>query len=315
MKYLDYTAHLDLTHNKFYESSAPEMEVQVENQPHRITKYYISRENQSENTEAEVEQQELREETVTIFVEVSGEITEEPEQPEANTEEGAVVTVAGLEGLKEEGEKLFDIIVPTSDSSVMQIDVSKIKPTLSQRLTERFRKSEVPRDLRDVTLPEEDEELLRRCPEPDDLLSGDLTRYQIQSKSVTSSKYESCPSRQAHLCPYCRQVLRSKYSLASHINVVHRKHKTVLCQICDKSFATNSELGKHNRAVHDEDREELVECEECGERVRRCYLNRHRSYRHSKNNKPKICQKCGKDFKSRETMLTHVRKYHNLIKS
>jgi len=317
-KFLDFTVHLDITHNKFNESPAPKVEVTVEEQPqsHRITKYYISKENESElSEERELEQQELREETVTIYVDVAGQITDESEQSEAKTQfdmiEQERSEVAEIEWSEENGEKLFDIVVPTGDSSVMHIDVTKIKPTLSERLTERFRKSEVPRDLRDVTLPAEDEELLRRCPSPDQLLSSDLTRYQIQRKAVTSTKYESCPSRQAHLCPYCRQVLKSKYSLDSHIKVVHRKIKTVKCQICDKSFSNNSELGKHNRAVHDEDRDELVECGECGEQVKKCYLNRHRSYRHSKNNKTKICPKCGKDFKSRETMLAHVRKYHS----
>ena len=304
-KFLDFTAHIDISHGKF---GAP----QVEDKSSLLTKYYITREEEPVNNDQEEEMHEVSQESVTILVDVSGNIIENVEETVENidnkVDEGKVLNpqreVAGV--------KLFDIIIPTSDPKDLQIDVAKLDPVLSHKLSERFRKEEdVPRDLRNVKLSAEDEELLSRCPEPENLSPGELGKYQIQSKTgKMKTKYENCPSRQAHLCPYCRQILKSKYTLSCHIAVVHLRHKPLSCHLCDKSFATKSDLVKHNKAQHDHSKDELVQCEDCGEEVRRPYLNRHRSYRHSKNSLPKTCDKCGKEFKSRETMLKHVRKIH-----
>lgn len=315
IKFLEFSAHLDTVHNKFGQSSDPNLVNQVKPEiadtSHLITKYYFSKENTNGPEIIEEEFDELQvvcEETMTISVDGSGKIIDESDQREVKTDvesnnaEARQLAGPRVEVAELEGEKLFDIIIPPSDMA---------KPIQSQRLTERFRKEDVPRDLRNVTLSEEDEELLRSCPGPDQLGLMELARYQIQSKAVTKNKYEACPSRQAHLCPYCRQVLRTRNSLSSHIAVVHKKQKNVTCHLCGKGCATKAELTKHNLAVHDQTRGELVVCQDCGEHVRKCYLNRHRSYKHSKNNKTKICDKCGKDFKSRETMLKHVRKIHS----
>ena len=306
-KFLDFAAHLDISHGRFGA-------LQTEDQSSLVTKYYITREEEPKDNDQE-EMQEVSQESVTILVDVSGNIIENIEET-VQSEENKVGEDEVLLPAKEvDGVKLFDIIIPTNNPKELQYDVEKLepRPVLSQKLSERFRKEEeeVPRDLRNVKLSEEDEELLGRCPEPENLILGELGKYQIQSKAgKMKTRYESCPSRQAHLCPYCRQILKSKYALSSHIAVIHLKHKPLSCHLCDKSFATKADLVKHNQALHDEGRNDLVQCEDCGEQVRKPCLNRHRSYRHSKNTLPKICDKCGKDFKSRETMLKHVRKIH-----
>ena len=301
-KFLEFAAHIDISHGKY---GAPK------DQSSLMTKYYITREEEPKDSDQE-EMQEVSQESVTILVDVSGNIIENIEET-VQSEENKVVEVL-IPGKEVDGVKLFDIIIPDNNPKDLPIDVEKLTPppVLSIKLSERFRKEEeVPRDLRNVKLSAYDEELLGRRPEPENLILGDLGKYQIQSKvGKLRTKYESCPSRQAHLCPYCRQILKSKYALSSHIAVIHLKHKPLSCQLCDKTFATNSDLVKHNKAQHDENRNDLVQCEDCGEQVRKPYLNRHRSYRHSKNTLPKICDKCGKDFKSRETMLKHVRKFH-----
>ena len=302
-KFLDFAAHIDISHGKFGAR-------QDEDKSPLTTKYYITREEEPRDQE---EIQEVSQESVSILVDVSGNIIENIEETvqseDQSVGEGQVLLPAKDGG----GVKLFDIIIPTTNPPDLQIEVARAGPVLSHRLSERFRREEdVPRDLRNLQLSPEDEELLGRRPEPENLSQGQLGQYQIQRKAgKMARKYENCPSRQAHLCPYCRQILKSKYALSSHIAVIHLKHKPLSCQLCDKTFATNSDLVKHNKAQHDENRNDLVQCEDCGEQVRKPYLNRHRSYRHSKNTLPKTCDKCGKDFKSRETMLKHVRKLHS----
>merc|ERR1719282_90357 len=201
----------------------------------------------------------------------------------------------------EGGVKLFDIIVPTvaeaGDPQEVQVRVDVQQLTaiqseqdmfVSERLSVMFTRegASLPRDLRGAPLALGDEALLRLAPTPSDLSPGDLDKYRIQERSVrrkTEKKYKNCPSRQAHLCPYCRSVMKSKANLRDHIASLHTKQKTFLCELCEKAFLTSSDLTKHFRSIHDSNKDELVECGVCGEKVRRAYLGRHRSYRHSSN--------------------------------
>ena len=225
------------------------------------------------------------------------------------------------------GVKLFDIIVPAvaeaGDPQEVQVRVDVAQLTaiqsaqdmfVSERLSVMLTRegADLPRDLRDAPLTLGDEALLRLAPPPCDLSPSDLDKYRIEDRagSKNAKKYRNCPSRQAHLCPYCRSVMKSKANLRNHIASVHTGQKTFLCELCEKTFLTSSDLTKHFRNVHDSSKDELVECGVCGEKVRRAYLGRHRSYRHSNNNRPRECGKCGKLFKSRETMLKHNRVVH-----
>ena len=228
-----------------------------------------------------------------------------------------------------EGEvRLFDIIVPAmaeaGDPQEVQVRVDVKQLTtiqseedmlVSERLSLMVTRegADLPRDLRDAPLTLGDEALLRLAPPPSELSLGDLDKYRIEERagrSNTGKKYRNCPSRQAHLCPYCRSVMKSKANLRNHVASVHTKQKTFLCELCDKTFLTSSDLTKHFRSVHDSGKDELVECGVCGEKVRRAYLARHTSYRHADNTRPRDCDKCGKLFKSRETMLKHKRVIH-----
>ena len=189
---------------------------------------------------------------------------------------------------------------------------------VSERLSLMYTREGVtlPRDLRDAPLALADEALLKLAPPPSELTLSDLDKYRIEARNVrnkTLQRYSNCPSRQAHLCPYCRSVMKSKANLRNHIASVHTKQKTFLCELCDKMFLTSSDLTKHFRAVHDSSKDEMVECGLCGERVRRAYLGRHTSYRHARNNLPRHCDKCLKEFKSRETMLRHKRTVHGPV--
>ena len=247
----------------------------------------------------------------------------------AEGEEGNVsLSSVGESVAVEGGVKLFDIIVPAvaeaGDPQEVQVRVDVQQLTaiqseqdmfVSERLSVMFTRegASLPRDLRDAPLALGDEALLRLAPPPSDLSPGDLDKYRIQERSVrskTEKKYKNCPSRQAHLCPYCRSVMKSKANLRNHIASVHTQQKTFLCELCEKTFLTSSDLTKHFRSVHDSSKDDLVECGVCGMKVRRAYLGRHRSYRHSSNALPRDCAKCGKLFKSRETMLKHNRVVH-----
>ena len=105
-------------------------------------------------------------------------------------------------------------------------------------------------------------------------------------------------------------MLRTKDALDRHINVVHLELKKFQCPDCKNKFATKADLKKHVKSSHDEERNVLVTCDFCNEKFRRAYLKRHIYYKHVDCKLSKTCDKCGKDFKTREIMLKHVRNIH-----
>jgi len=183
----------------------------------------------------------------------------------------------------------------------------------TSKLHERFisTKSSLPRSLIGVDLSPEDEAVLKDAPRLEELTSKDLHKYQIgKNERNGSSKFNACPSRQAHLCPYCRKVLKTRHSLSMHISVVHLAEKKIGCEVCDKTFPTKADLVKHNKASHESSGTELVKCDICDQSFKASYMRRHKYYKHTSNSLPKHCGECGKEFKSREIMLKHVRKIH-----
>jgi len=255
------------------------------------------------------------------------EVTEESFRVVAEGEDAVAMSSVEESAAVEGGVKLFDIIVPAvaeAGEVQVRVDVKQltairseqdmfVSERLSLMVTRETGDCDIPRDLRDAALTLGDEALLRLAPPPSDLSLSDLDKYRIEESSGRGKavkKYKSYPSRQAHLCPYCRSVMKSKANLRNHIASVHTRQKTFLCELCEKTFLTSSDLTKHFRSVHDSGKDTLVECGECGERVRRAHLGRHKSYRHSNNKLPRHCDKCGKLFKSRETMLKHKRVVH-----
>ena len=196
--------------------------------------------------------------------------------------------------------------------SLKQMEASSAQPKLFERLVSS--KGELPRSFEGVKLSQEDEGVLASAPKPEEISSRDLSRFQIGKRSLDfpkgGKKWESCPSRQAHLCPYCRQVLKTRNALSRHISVVHLDVKNFQCDQCERSYATKADVMKHVRAVHSELRNVMVECEICGEEFKECYIKRHQYYKHKGNNLPKKCPYCSKDFKTREVMMKHIRKIH-----
>ena len=212
----------------------------------------------------------------------------------------------------ENNEVKFKVVASTKRAFVDTNKASSAQPKLFERLVSS--KFELPRSFEGVKLSQEDEGVLALAPKPEEISTKDLSRFQIGKRSSDfpkgGKKWESCPSRQAHLCPYCRQVLKTRNALGRHISVVHLDVKNFQCDQCEKSYATKADVMKHVRAAHSELRNVLVECDICGEEFKECYLKRHKYYKHKGNNLPKQCPYCSKDFKTREVMMKHIRKIH-----
>jgi hypothetical protein len=170
-------------------------------------------------------------------------------------------------------------------------------------------------------LSKEDELVLLETARADAFSYQDLDRLQVGLAPKSGSagvpartarnRHQFAASRQPHLCPYCRQILRTKWSLKQHICIRHFRIKSAVCNYCEKSYGSEADLRRHVTQVHEEP-ERRVGCQLCGEEVRAAYLKRHMQYRHHKQQQqPANCQECGKLFSKRETMLKHVRVVHH----
>jgi len=202
-------------------------------------------------------------------------------------------------------------------SSTLPTSASSTLPASATKLFERLVSGgeELPRSLEGVALSQEDEGVLAAAPAPRAIQGKDLARFQIgrrvQGGSKPPKKSDSCPSRQAHLCPYCRQVLKTRNALSRHIAVVHLEQRNFECSHqCGKTYATQADMMKHVRAAHSEQGNTMVECEICGDQFKESYLKRHQYYKHKGNHLPRNCSYCGKEFKTREIMMKHIRNIH-----
>jgi hypothetical protein len=170
--------------------------------------------------------------------------------------------------------------------------------------------------LRDEAISEDDQLVLLETANTDAFSYEDLGRLQVGRVPKTGgarlrtarTRHQFAASRQPHLCPYCRQILRTKWSLKQHITVRHFGAKAAACNQCEKSYGSEADLRRHVQEVHAEP-DRKSRCPECGEEVRASYLRRHIQYRHAAR-APASCPLCAKVLKSRENMLKHVRTVH-----
>ena len=103
------------------------------------------------------------------------------------------------------------------------------------------------------------------------------------------------------MCELCSSILKSKASLARHMKSIHgdddnnnhkRKHQTIDCNKCGKTFALRYKkrhLESCNR--HEVNQDNKFICDECEYQTKRKHhLTRHKKRKHSNNF---LCDECG----------------------
>ena len=58
--------------------------------------------------------------------------------------------------------------------------------------------------------------------------------------------------RKPYKCDLCDKSFVLKYSLTSHVSIIHEEKKPFKCDRCDTTFAYKSVLDKHISSVHEE---------------------------------------------------------------
>jgi len=141
-----------------------------------------------------------------------------------------------------------------------------------------------------------------------------------------------------HFCPIegCDKNFRHGCEVSDHVNVVHRKEKNYICELCSKAFPYRKSLRNHMDIKHNLNKNETILCPKCGDiftsRVKlaihvqskhKLKIQKHQCRycdfkTHARNviieherthtgEKPEICQWCGKGFNAKKTLRNHER--------
>ncbi|XP_065345478.1 zinc finger protein draculin-like [Cloeon dipterum] len=95
-------------------------------------------------------------------------------------------------------------------------------------------------------------------------------------------------------CEHCDHSTHDKIHMQGHMQ---RKHlpKTIKCELCDKSFATESLVNIHKSAAHS-----FIHCAECAQEILRVHKSTHMSV--------KSCRRCKCKFKCQGLLEIHSNK-------
>ena len=141
-------------------------------------------------------------------------------------------------------------------------------------------------------------------------------------------------SSKPYRCTICKKTFKDKEYVVKHARV--HLTKTQVCDICNKKFVDIAKLKKHkkiheNGIIHHCDicesefnsREQLKihcssahgkmkqKCQHCGSLFRDGFsLKRHIQVKHTPSIVPEKCDVCSKEFKLKENMLLHKKRFH-----
>lgn len=132
--------------------------------------------------------------------------------------------------------------------------------------------------------------------------------------------------------------------LSTHKKLVHNEQKqpkSNVCHICAKNFSTRTGLHEHMVTIHQPREKGQMQCTECGKWLmnNRCLkthmilhsnaefrcdqcdyvtkkkvlLNRHLLTQHS-NDRPYVCNLCGRDFKMKRALTVHIAQHGSTTK-
>ncbi|XP_050077122.1 oocyte zinc finger protein XlCOF6-like [Anopheles maculipalpis] len=103
-------------------------------------------------------------------------------------------------------------------------------------------------------------------------------------------------------CKVCRKRFSSMFFLLQHQQKVWRQ-KCYPCTICGRTFGRAHDLSNHETTHSNE---MPFECSVCGRRFKnKLYLRNHQKL-HTSNAKDQVCVECGKGFRTKDLLKTHL---------
>ena len=136
--------------------------------------------------------------------------------------------------------------------------------------------------------------------------NGMSSSSQGTMRSGSASHNKAGERRFRCMQPGCGNIYRSQEQLYKHQATSHTKPRPYHCSKCHRSFAERGNLKKHEKSVHNGEREKICPYDGCGRRFAfNDGLSRHIKNVHQQL-RPYSCP-CGKKFKQ----LSHLKKHSN----
>ena len=135
---------------------------------------------------------------------------------------------------------------------------------------------------------------------------------ELNTENVNSAKLKpsSLSKHRSKLfeCSVCKAGFRTKTSLQSHFNFVHKKTGDHICSACDKSYSTKGEVRKHFATIHEQTK---YDCDICSKSFRsKQGLRGHVETAHEGKKQSVECPMCSKFFQTKQVMKRHINSLH-----
>ena len=117
-------------------------------------------------------------------------------------------------------------------------------------------------------------------------------------------------NQSVHKCSVCERGFDTKSDLEKHIKTAHvEERESFQCDKCPKSFKSLLGLNLHVKGIHIGQKE--AECKMCDKTFRNeRYLKNHQKLMHSGERTKWVCDDCGKSFLSKQLFKNHCLRVH-----
>ena len=110
-------------------------------------------------------------------------------------------------------------------------------------------------------------------------------------------------------CEECQKVFEKPYMLHHHVKIFHKKERPFQCDRCPKAFAVPFALKNHIMVHHETPTES--KCDQCDKVFNNIvHLKTHINMQHRAVPNSFVCETCGKNFKSKGTLVQHCQSRH-----
>lgn len=131
--------------------------------------------------------------------------------------------------------------------------------------------------------------------------------FAIKCKSLSTVRCTFNPFH-SFLTGLCSFV--TKYSLNSHVKLVHQRRYQKVCHICAKVYSTSTSF-RHHMKEHSDVKDPRVVCQICGRTYKTPKGLRNHMAAHNEENECFKCPQCPKISPNRHALSTHIRVMHN----